>query len=154
MRRAVLTLAILLVAAAPAAAQQDDEGCKDHPSFARVPNYYISGCDTEQPSSYEFDRPGGTVTVEGEYWKIDYWVRDPARQPTALQIIRNYWTQVAAKGGTKVLEKMDPDGGTLTAKMPGPKGTGSIWLQVHVTMDGEVYSLTIVQEPPAVKKQP
>jgi hypothetical protein len=148
-KRALLALGILLVAAAPTPAQQDEAGCKDHAVFSRLPDFFISGCDSEEPSSFEFDTPGGSVKVEGHYWKIDYWLKDNVRQPTTLQIARHYWNLMAAKGGTKVLEQLNSSEGTLTARMPGPKGSGTIWLQVHVTMDGEVYSLTIVQEGPA-----
>jgi OmpA-OmpF porin, OOP family len=151
MNRALLALGILLIATAPALAQQDEEGCKDHPVFSRMPGFHISGCDSDDPSSFEFEVPGGPVKVEGHYWKIDYWVKDNAPQPTTLQVVRNYLSSVAAKGGTKLLERVSSSEGTLTAKMPGPKGSGTIWLQVHVTMEGEVYSLTIVQEKPPVR---
>jgi OmpA-OmpF porin, OOP family len=148
MKRALFALGILLVAAVPALAQQDEEGCKDHPLFARMPGFHISGCETEDPSYFEFDVPGGSLKVEGRYWKIDYWLKDNARQPTTVQVVRNYWNLVAAKGGTRVVEQVNASEGTLTAKLPGPKGSGTIWLQVHVTMEGEVYSLAIVEEKP------
>jgi hypothetical protein len=148
MSRAVLALGILLVAAVQAPAQQDEAGCKDHPLFARMAGFHISGCDEDAKSSFEFDKPGGLVTVEGHYWKIDYWLKDNARQPTPGQIARHYWTLAATRGGNKVLEQLDSTEGTLVVRLPGPKGSGMVWLQVHVTMDGEVYSLTIVQEKP------
>jgi OmpA-OmpF porin, OOP family len=147
MKRALLALGILLLATCPAAAQQDEEGCKDHPLFARMAGFHISGCEDEDPSYFEFDVPrGGSQKVDGHYWKIDYWLKDNARQPTTAQIIRNYWNLVAAKGGVKVLEEVTPAEATLTAKLPGAKGAGAIWLQVHATMEGEVYSLALVQE--------
>ena len=149
MKRALLALGVLLIAAVPAQAQQDEEGCTDHQVFPRVPNFYISGCDSQEPSSFEFEQRGGPVSVEGHYWKIDYALKDAARQPTPLQIVRKYWNMMAAKGGTKLLEAMEPGGVTLTAKMPGSKGSGTFWLQVYVALEGEVFSLTIVQERPA-----
>jgi len=148
MKRALLALGILLVAAVPAPAQQDEAGCKDHPLLARMTGFHISGCDEEEPSSFEFDTPAGSVTVEGHYWKIDYWLKDNAPQPTTRRILGNYTKLAAARGGTRVLEQLDSSEGTLVTKMPGPKGSGTVWLQVHATMDGEVYSLTIVQEKP------
>jgi hypothetical protein len=147
MKTMLLALGLLLLAAAPAFAQQDEEGCKDHSTFARITGFHISGCEDEDPSYFEFDVAGGRAQrVDGHYWKIDYWLKDNARQPTTAQIIRNYWNRVAARGGTKVFEEVTPAEATLTAKMPGLKGAGAIWLQVHVTMEGEVYSLAIVQE--------
>jgi hypothetical protein len=146
MKRALLALGILLVVAAPARAQQDEEGCKDHPAFPRMASFFISDCDSEEPSSFDFEKPGGSVTVAGHYWKIDYWRRDDAPQPAPLQIARKYWNLMAAQGGTRLLERVDSSGVLLTARMPGPKGSGTLWLQVHVPTDGEVYSLIIVQE--------
>jgi hypothetical protein len=147
MKKLLLSLALVLAASLPAAAQQDEEGCKDHPLFARMTGFHISGCEDEDPSDFEFDvRGGGSQKVDGHYWKIDYWLKDNARQPTTAQIIRKYWNLAAAKGGVKILEEMTPSEATLTVKMPGAKGAGALWLQVHVAMEGEVYSLAIVQE--------
>lgn len=146
MKRVLLALAILLIAALPAASQQDEEGCKDHPLFPRVPTFQISGCDSEPSDSFEFEKAGGVVRVEGRYSKIDYWVRENAVTPEPLQILRRYRNLVAAKGGTKLLERLDSDGARLTATVPGPKGSGAVWVEVYVTMGGECYSLVIVEE--------
>lgn len=146
MRNAFLALAFLVAAACPAAAQQDEDGCRDHPLFARMTGFHISGCEDEDPSYFEFDVKGGTQKVDGHYWKVDYWLKDNARQPTTRQVVRNYANIVAAKRGTSLVEEVTPGEATLTARMPGPKGAGTIWLQLHVTMEGEVYSLAIVQE--------
>ena len=146
MKRVILALGFLVIMAAPAFAQQDEEGCKDHPMFSRMPNFYLSGCEDQEFSSFEFEKPDGYQKVEGRYWKIEYWVKEGAQKPGPLQIGRNYWNPMAAKGGTKIYEVMDAGGGTLVAKMPGPKGAGTIWLQVSISNSGAAYTLYIVQE--------
>lgn len=154
MMRVLLALVILVAAAGPASARQDEPGCRDHPMFSRMPNYLISDCESEEPGSFEFERAGGPVKVDGHYWQIDYWVPEGVRQPTSLQVLQYYAKLVAARGGTKLLERLDPDGALFTARIPAPKGAGTIWLQVYATMDGEIYSLTIVQERPARPSRP
>ncbi len=146
MKRLVLALAILLASAIPVGAQQDEQGCKDHPLFARLPNFQISACETQASDSFEFERREGPAKIEGQYWKIDYWVRDDAQEPQPVQILQRYWSRAASRGATKLLERLDSDGGILTARIPGTRTSGTTWLEVYVTMGGECYSLTIVQE--------
>lgn len=148
MKNVLLALALLLVATSATAARQDEPGCKDHPSFARLPKFLISDCETQAADSFEFERRDAPLKVQGQYWKIDYWIADDAQAPEAIQILRTYWNRAAARGGTKLLERLDSDGGILTVKIPGTTTSGATWLEVFVTMGGECYSLTIVQEKP------
>ena len=146
MRRLFLVLACLTIVAAPAFAQEDEEGCKDQPMFSRMPNFRISDCEDQEFSTHEFDLPDGYKKVEGRYWKIDFWLKEGARTPGPLQIGRNYWNPMASKGGTRIVENLDSGGGTLVARMPGPQGSGTIWLQVDVSNSGEAYTVYVVQE--------
>jgi outer membrane protein OmpA-like peptidoglycan-associated protein len=147
MRRLFLVLACLTIVAAPAFAQEEDEeGCKDHPMFSRMPNFRIADCEDQEFSTHEFDLPDGYKKVEGRYWKIDFWLKEGAKTPGPLQIGRNYWNPMASKGGTRIVENLDAGGGTLVARMPGPQGSGTIWLQVDVANSGEAYTVYVVQE--------
>ena len=47
-RMALGVVALCLFAGAPAFAQEDAEGCKDHPLFSRFPNMYLGGCESSQ----------------------------------------------------------------------------------------------------------
>jgi len=145
-RSIVTALALLTIFVAPVAAQEDEEGCKDHPMFSRMPNFYISGCEDQEFSAFEFELADGYQNVEGHYWKLEFWVKEDAKAPGPLQIGRNYWNSMASKGGTRLLERFDPGGGQLTARMPGPGGSGTIWLYVSVANGGDGYSLHVVQE--------
>lgn len=146
MRRWFLLFSLLTIVAAPAFAQEDEEGCKDQPMFSRMPNFYISGCEDQEFSTFDFDMPDGSKTVEGRYWKIDFSSKEGAKAPGPLQIGRNYWNAMASKGGTRIVERLDSSGGTFVANMPGPKGSGTVWVQVYVANWGSAYTLHVVQE--------
>jgi len=145
MRRWVLFAACLVMVAGPAAAQEDEEGCKDHPLLSRMPGFYISGCGDQEFSTFDFDTPEGK-TVEGRFWSMEFWIKEGAKAPGPLQIGRNYWNAMAPKGGTRIVETFDSTGGTLVASMPGLKGSGTIWVQVDVSNGGHAYALHVVQE--------
>lgn len=146
MRRLFLSSACLAIFAVPAFAQEDEEGCKDHPMFTRMPSFYISACEDQEFSAFDFEMPDGSKTVEGRYWKIDFSIKEGAKAPGPLQIGRNYWNAMASKGGTRIVEHLDSSGGTFVANMPGPKGSGTIWVQAYVANGGQAYTLHVVQE--------
>ncbi len=145
-RSIVAAVCLLAAAVAPAAAQEDEEGCKDHPMFSRMPDFYITSCEEQEFSAFEFELSDGYQNVEGHYWKLDFQIKEGAKTPGPLQIGRNYWNAMASKGGARLVEAFDSSGGTLVARMPGPKGSGTIWIQVGVAYSGEAYSLHVVQE--------
>lgn len=63
-RSSVAVLVLLTVLAAPVAAQEDEEGCKDHPMFSRMPNFYISGYEDQEFSAFEFELSDGYQKVK------------------------------------------------------------------------------------------
>src|SRR4051812_15602140 len=139
---AIFTIGLLAIAGS-AFAQQDEQGCKDHPMFSRMPNYVISGCEDQEFSNYGFTMPNGDPkVVEGHYWKLDFSIKDGVKPNGPLQIGRNYWNPMAAKGGKRILEDLDSGGGTMVATMPGPKGS-TIWLEVSVSNSGEMFTLHV-----------
>jgi len=115
MRRLSAAVTLCLLCAAPALAQDDAEGCKDHPLFTRMPGMYISGCESSQFDLRKFPvgKPGTadetvkTVEVEGPVSWISYELKDGATPPSGLQITRNF--EAATKKG----------GGTVEAQYPG-----------------------------------
>jgi OmpA-OmpF porin, OOP family len=144
--RALALAGLCSLWAAPAVAQQDEEGCKDHPMFSRMPNFSIGACEEQEFSTHEFELADGYKTVEGHYWRIDFALNEGAKTPGPLQIGRNYWNPIAAKGAAKLLEQFDSGGGQLTARIPGTAGAGNIWLGIGVANGGDLYTLWVVQE--------
>ncbi len=148
MRRVILALALglLAIAGAPAFAQEDEEGCKDHPMFSRMPNFSITACEDQEFGTHEFELSDSYQKVEGHYWQLNFGLKEGAKTPGPLQIGRNYWNPIAAKGATRIVENFDAGGGQMVARMPGPQGGGNIWIAVNVTNSGEAYGIHVVQE--------
>jgi len=142
-----LLLFAAIAIAAPARAQEDVEGSKDHPMFSRMPNYVISGYDATDFGAHEFElQAGDPKKVEGKFWHIGYAVKENARKAGPLQIGRNYTDLVVKRGGTKHLEILESGGGSTTVSLPASGGKGALWLQVNVSNSGEMYDLFIVEE--------
>lgn len=111
-----LLAALCVWAAAPALAQQDAEGCKDHPLFTRFPGMYIADCESSQFDLRAFptgaaskgDQQTTPVEVEGPVQWISYQrTEETTTPPSGLQIMRNF--ENAAKKG----------GGTIEGQYPG-----------------------------------
>jgi outer membrane protein OmpA-like peptidoglycan-associated protein len=137
--------AVLLANPSAAGAQEDTEGSKDHPMLSRFPGYYIEDYEAQDFSSYDFQLAGDKEQkVEGRYWQIAYWIKEGAKKGGPVQIGRNYASLFLKNGGTRLLEDLDAGGGILTARMPA--GGKNIWLEVDISNDGEVFTLTVVEE--------
>jgi outer membrane protein OmpA-like peptidoglycan-associated protein len=105
-RKIVLT-SVLCLMAGPALAQEDYENCKDHPLFSRMPNHYIYGCKHSQFEMRRFpvgpmDKEGKAKLreVEGEFWFLDYVLKEGATPASGLQIQRNFQNAAKRAGGT------------------------------------------------------
>jgi len=141
----LVAAAVLATVPAPALAQPDEEGCKDHPMLSRFPGYYISGCEAHDFSTYDFTvAADAEKKVEGRYWKISYWVKEGAKSASPVQLARNYVNALAPRGGTRVYEDVDASGGASTIRMPA--GGKDLWVEVGVSNGGEAYTLTVVEE--------
>ncbi|MCE3228829.1 MAG: OmpA/MotB domain protein [Bacteroidetes bacterium] len=96
-------------------AQEDAEGCKDHPFFNRMPNFRIESC----PGNYNaVDLPianGKKKHVEGNMTTIAYVFNDEsnAKKPSPLQIMKNYENAIVSKGGKKVFQGVTEDDGNI-----------------------------------------
>lgn len=114
-RFSAAAVALCLLCAAPALAEDDAEGCKDHPLFTRMPSMHIYQCESLQFDLRKF--PVGqmgkgeeilkSVEVEGPLFWVQYALNDGATPPSGLQILRNF--EAAAKKG----------GGTIEGQWPG-----------------------------------
>jgi outer membrane protein OmpA-like peptidoglycan-associated protein len=136
---------MLVVSCLPALAQEDAEGAKDHPVLARMPGFYLSTAEEQEFASYDFTVGDEMQAVEGRYWRLEYWLKDGAKNPGALAVARNYSNAMTAKQGRKIYEAVDAGGGTATASMPLGDGR-SLWVETSVSNGGETYTLTIVEQ--------
>ena len=140
----LLAAAVLLAAIVPPAAAQDDaEGAKDHPMFSRMPGYYIDEYDANDFGSLDlYLEP--EKHVEGRFWQISYRLKEGQKRVGPVQITRNYTDLAVQRGGKRLLEDLDPSGGTSIAQLP--IAGKNIWLQVSVSDRGESYELSVIEE--------
>jgi outer membrane protein OmpA-like peptidoglycan-associated protein len=144
-RLSYLIFGVVLLAPMAAFAESDADGCKDHPLFTRMKNYYIVQCEKkydqanimidEDPDSQKNLKPEGDLT------SIKYQYEDSAGiAPSYLQIRRNY--QNAAK---TLKAKILVDRERYTG-MQIDKGGGRIYIGLELFNDGRNISLTIVEQ--------
>jgi OmpA-OmpF porin, OOP family len=144
MRKPILTLLILFVAAGVALAQplqQDDRNCKDHELFTRMPDSWIHHCSDKEFDFFEFTTGlKATTRVEGRVWKIGYYPQASAKsKPSELQILRNFENAVAKLGGKTVFTSRNKDTFQIV------QGGREIWVEVGAEFTGK-YGLTIVEK--------
>ncbi len=138
----VLMSALVLCLASTAAAQQKDaQGCKDHPLFTRMPGYWIHSCQEKEFDAFAFvTGKGQTLTVEGRWWRYNYYPQATATsKPSDLQIQRNFQNAVQQQGGQVVWTEKGRD----TYKLV--KDGQEFWVQLAAEFTGK-YFLTIVQK--------
>jgi OmpA-OmpF porin, OOP family len=139
-----LCLASLIVAA-PALAQDDEAGLKDHPFLSRMPGFYINDGQDLEFGAFDFQLPGDKEQhAEGRYRKLQYLLKDGAKNPGAIAVARNYRNALIAKGGTVLFQDVDNNGGTMSAKATA--GGRTIWVQVELHNGGEAYTLHVLEE--------
>ncbi len=82
----------------------DAEGCKDHPFFSRMPNFYIESCSQSFDKLEYYISDEATDSKEGDLTTIVYNFPDDAsiKVPSQLQIIRNYENAITKLGGKKL----------------------------------------------------
>jgi outer membrane protein OmpA-like peptidoglycan-associated protein len=103
MKKFIVIVVILFICSNPLHTQ-DAEGCKDHPLFSRMPNYYILDCSQNFAKLEYYISDGVTDTKEGNLTIISYNYPDdaPTKAPSPLQIIRNYENAITKLGGKKI----------------------------------------------------
>ena len=105
MKKLFISFAIMLMSITTIFAQ-DAEGCKEHPFFSRMPNFYISACSQNFEKLDYYDANGEIASKEGELTIIDYSFPDDEslKVPSQLQIIKNYENAIIKLGGKKIYE--------------------------------------------------
>lgn len=146
-------LVALIAASSGALAQADVRGAKDHPLLTRFPNSYITEF-TKNYNSVEFavgkaaDGSPRRQAVEGNATVITYFHKDAGKQPSALELLRNYQNAIKSIGGETVYERMpkDGDGGEMSFKVA--TGGKDVWVQVEpgiFSAPTQSYRLAIVE---------
>jgi len=122
-------------------AQEDKPGCKDHPMFTRMENFYISYCREGKFDQVDFrDEKGKGIKVEGKHLYVEYSIKKGSVPPSSLQIIRNFENAIKKIGGVKVYEKSPND---IWLKLDKEGKTFYVYVRAP---HGETYYLTIVEK--------
>lgn len=123
---------------------------KDTPYFSGMPNYRIDDAKDQEFADYRFFNGEDCTTLEGRKFFRAYSLKEGAKQPSELQISRNYANSVKSMGGTVVFEGECSGAGCAEncgyRMMVGKvmKGGNELWVEVVPFNDGNDYYLTIV----------
>jgi outer membrane protein OmpA-like peptidoglycan-associated protein len=124
-----------------ASAQEDAVGCKDHPMFTRMPNFYLSDCKVKDFDQAEFvDEKGNDIKVEGKLHWAAYEIKEGYQEPSELQIMRNFENAIKKIGGAILNES----GGVAYLKLS--KAGKTYWVIVWPHGNGKYYELTVVEK--------
>lgn len=144
----IMSIIVLFLMSSLAAAQQDMEGGKDHPMLSRMPGYYIESYTSSEFDSHEFTVPDAKETwkqtsVEGKKTYLSYYPKEGAKQPSSLQIVRNFTNALGKIGGKTLYESTDPGNRIATVKVA--KDGKEVWVEVTAG-NGDWYTLTIIEK--------
>jgi outer membrane protein OmpA-like peptidoglycan-associated protein len=146
-KRAVILLIVCLAfLASGARAQEEQEPGKDHPSIPRFPGMTLADARETDFNFYDFRlsaREEHVKRVEGRSWELTYVLKEGARQPSSLEIIRNYTNQFKARGGRVIHEEITREDSWAT--MMTPLGAGERWLHVETVNRASIYYMTIIE---------
>lgn len=122
-------------------ADEDAEGCTDHPLLTRMPEFYIQDCEMRDFDQMDFvNKQGTAATVEGKRYYISHYINSDAQPPSEIQILRNFTNAIQKIGGTKIYEERSD------VYLKVEKGDMTTWIHVHTWNDGAGYDLNIVEE--------
>lgn len=141
----VIGFLFMLVFISSVFAQKDEEGCKDHPMFTKIPNFYIHECKERDFDQIDFkDEKGKDIKVEGKVHFTDYRIKEGYKAPSSLQIVRNYQNAFKKIGGVVVYEYLH----WYDTYMKLTKSGKTYWVIVDAASDGDgdSYNLTIVEK--------
>jgi OmpA-OmpF porin, OOP family len=140
MRLRFLLLVLALATPALALAEDDAEGCKDHPMLSRMAGFYIGDCERNHDEVEFTVGEEKTQKVEGQKTRISYALKEGAAAPSYFQLRKNYENAVKSLGGS-VLH-------TSEAYLSGRivRGGQEVWVQLEAANSATVYDLTIVEK--------
>jgi outer membrane protein OmpA-like peptidoglycan-associated protein len=128
-------------------AQEDTKGCKDHPLFTRMPEYYIYSCEKKEFDAHDFVDPvtKKKVSVEGRLYYSSYYLKKEFRgQKSMLQVARNHTNAIEKIGGVYLMDRPNGESNTW---MKVTKEGKEIWASIEQdNWGGNTYYLYIVEK--------
>jgi len=129
---------IFLLATGSIEAQNDRKGSSDHPLITRMPDFWIAVYQESEYESHSFRDSGDLETeVEGRTFHIEYRLKNGAKSPGRLMILKNYENALKSIGSEPWIRKEK----TLYANV---RNEGrEVWIEVQAL--DSLYRLTIVE---------
>jgi len=139
---------LLILTANLAQAQKDYPESKDHPLLTRMPNFYIDNYEAKEFDQYpEFkNSQGEDATIEGRKYYISYCTKNGFKEPSEIQILRNFISAVKKIGGTLIYQEESD------AYLKLEKGGKITWVHVHTWNWGQCYDLIIIEKEAMVQE--
>ena len=146
--RALSLLVVLAMFGRASAAQLDGEPAKDHPSVPRFPGMAMSSGTETDFDGFDFQIAADETTkrIEGRSWEFEYNLKDGARHPSPLEVVRNYSSQFTMRGGKVLFQAADS---SVTTMMM-PLGTGERWLRLQT--NGDAIIMRIIETAAMIQK--
>lgn len=101
----MLVAGIFVASSGLARAQDDEDGCNDHPFFNRMTGFYLSKCEESFNEVEVVTGVDKTTLLAGTVTNYEYYIKDGAKMPSIFQILKNYENAILAKGGEKLYFK-------------------------------------------------
>lgn len=123
-------------------AQEDADGCKDHPSFNRMPGFYISECEKNFDITEVWMSGTESRSIEGNKTKIVYLFNSEngGTAPSFYQVVKNFENAIAKYNGKRVY--MGSQDATLFCR----NGNKDVWVLLDAAAStAETYTLTIIE---------
>ena len=142
----------LLAASLAAFAQADVARSKDHPLLSRYPDSFITEYTKNyNATDFQVGAKGAlpkVQTVEGDTTTLRYFYESVEKQPSPLQLLRNYQNAVKQIGGSLLYERLpkEGDGGETTLQVT--TGGKDVWVKVIPDIFGaptQSYQLVITE---------
>ncbi len=122
----------------------DMEGSSDPPLVNRMPGFHIRQYEAIEFDAYAFPvSPDQTQTVEGRRYSVMYYANDGIKQPSGLQVVRNYANAIKAIGGQQVYGY--EDGGYQIVTLKIAKDGLESWAYVSAASNG-MYQVQIIEK--------
>lgn len=172
----ILCMLMLTATSVNLIAQDDAEGCKDHPMFNRMPSYFLSNCEEVEFGSMKFpvgppdpenDNLIKSEIIEGKIMVFNFLLQDDKKPASGLQIFRNFQNAAKQNGGTILGEYQgwctgtyeyngeNINGGTIpfgnsctnwSQTIKFANENKEIWIYVQMSGEGEGYDMVIAEK--------
>jgi OOP family OmpA-OmpF porin len=151
MKKCISMMLFALALSTVAMAQTDADGCKDHPLFTRMENFYISDCSENYNELVLRSSATTTETKEGNlfyyYYRFNFDAGVKMKSP--LQIIKNYENAVVNNGGRLVYRNINGLEADIEATLYLSTKEKEYWIQLSKFagngIEAEAFALNVLE---------